>query len=135
VFPPALKGKALGGSYICAKWELRVTERCLAEDLGVGADSSFADISGAEIIRAFIKKRCTRAENTRQVTPLTCGPVWVLASGNDHRAGTWFDEDQRVVWLLAYGRHRSGQNDDFFPYCKGIDGDMRRAHRGRMRST
>jgi hypothetical protein len=51
--------------------------------------------------------------------------VWVLASGNDHRAGTWFDEDQRVVWLLAYGRHRSGQNDDFFPYCKGIDGDDR----------
>jgi hypothetical protein len=61
-----------------------------------------------------------------QVSPLTHGQeVWVLARGNDHRGGTWFDEREEVVWLLAYRRHRSGASDDFFPYCKGLDRDDR----------
>jgi hypothetical protein len=29
------------------------------------------------------------------------------------------------VWLVAYGRHRSGEPDDFFPYCVELDGDGR----------
>lgn len=122
MLPPALVGKTHRGSFLCAQWELRVTERCLTDDLGQDPDADFERYRNLEIIRAFTDKRFERTENTRQVAPLTCGrTVWVLARGHDHRGGTWFDEDERVVWLLAYGRHRSGHEYDFFPYCKDLD--------------
>jgi hypothetical protein len=96
------------------------------DDLGKPAESSFEAISGEEIIKSFMKDRYERTENTRQVAPLTHGrEVWVLARGNDHRAGTWYDPAERVVWLLAYGRHRSGDPTDFFPYCKRLDAEAR----------
>lgn len=122
MLPEALIGHTHNGSYLCRDWELRVTRRCLVEDLEVDVDSSFEDLLGIAIIKAFVKKRAQRTDDTRQVSPLTCGkPVWVLARGSDHRAGTLFDEAERVVWLVAYRRHRSGAADDFFPYCKALD--------------
>lgn len=45
----------------------------------------------------------------------------MLARGHDHRGGTWFDDGYSVVWLVAYRRHRSGADDDFFPFCKDLD--------------
>lgn len=122
MFPTPLVGKTHRGSFICAEWELRVTERCLRDDLGQDPDAAFETYRELEIIRAFTSKRFDRTENTREVSPLTCGrTVWVLARGHDHRGGTWFDEVERVVWLLAYGLHRSGAPDDFFPHCKDLD--------------
>lgn len=77
---------------------------------------------GLQIVKGFVKDRFDRTTDTRQVSPLSCGrEVWVLARGNDHRGGTWFDPDERVVWLLAYRLHRSGVPNDFFPYCKELD--------------
>ncbi|HEY4281344.1 MAG TPA: hypothetical protein VGM91_24240 [Conexibacter sp.] len=120
--PSALFGRPSAGSFISERWELRITRRCLEEDLGVSGDSAFEDVSQREIVKAFVKDRRDRVHDTRQVAPLTCGvPVWVLARGDDHRAATWYDEDEEVVWLLAYGIHRSGEPDDFFPDCKQID--------------
>lgn len=102
--------------------ELRITRRCLGDDLGAGEDAAFEDVAGHEIVKTFVKDRLKRFEDTRQVAPLSSGrEVWVLARGNDHRAGTWYDEVHRVVWLLAYGRHRSGEPEDFFPFCKELD--------------
>lgn len=122
MLPEALIGKSHRGSFLCAEWELRVTERCLRDDLGLDPGAEFESFLDIEIIRAFTDKRSDRTEDTREVSPLTCGrPVWVLARGHDHRGGTWFDEQERVLWLLAYRRHRSGQPDDFFPYCKDLD--------------
>ena len=34
---------------------------------------------------------------------------------------SFYDEDEAVIWLVAYGRHRSGASDDFFPRCKELD--------------
>ena len=122
MFPEPLVGKTHRGSFICAAWELRVTERCLIDDLGEDPEADFETYRGLEIIRAFTDKRFDRTENTREVSPLTSGrTVWVLARGHDHRGGTWFDETERVVWLLAYRLHRSGAADDFFPWCKDLD--------------
>lgn len=126
MLPQALIGETHRGSYFCPEWELRITARCLEEDLHQPADSDFGDLLGIEIIKTFVKDRAQRTEDTRQVNQLTCGqPVWVLARGNDHRAGTVFDPEQRVVWLVAYHKHRSGDDDDFFPYCRGIDAEDR----------
>lgn len=122
MLPAPLVGKTHRGSFLCAEWELRVTERCLKEDLGQAPDADFESYRKLEIVRAFTDKRLDRTDNTRQVSPLTCGrAVWVLARGHDHRGGTWFDDKERVVWLLAYRRHRSGEKDDFFPFCEDLD--------------
>ena len=54
---------------------------------------------------------------TRTVGP-ACGDftVYRLGYGHDHRGATWHDAVERVVWLCAYGLHRSGEDDDAFPY-------------------
>lgn len=85
-------------------------------------DAPFEQLMGIEIVKGFVNDRSHRTDDTRQVHPLTCGrDVYVLARGDDHRGGTWFDDTHRVVWLLASGFHRSGSPDDFFPYCKELD--------------
>jgi len=64
-------------------------------------------------------------ENQRAANPLgtrTVGPaageitLYRLGYGHDHRGATWHDEAYRVVWLCAYRQHRSGDDDDAFPY-------------------
>lgn len=122
MLPPALVGKFDRGSFVCSDWELRITNRCLEEDLGRRAGTAMADLQGIEIVNALITERRNKATDTRQVSPLTCGQqVWVLSRGHDHRGGTFFDEQERVIWLVAYRVHRSGSEDDFFPYCKNLD--------------
>jgi hypothetical protein len=120
--PPSLVGKTARGAYICKDWELRVTARCLDEDLNAAQDADFDSIQGLEIIKALVGTRSEQTTSTRQVSPLTCArQIWVVGYGNDHRGGTLHDPEHEVVWLVAYRRHRSGRDDDFFPYCKELD--------------
>jgi hypothetical protein len=124
--PDSLVGRAVGGAYICQDWELRVTARCLDEDLNADEATSFESIQGLEIIKAFIKDRATHATASKQITPMSSGQeIGRLAYGHDHRGATFYDEDEAVIWLVAYGRHRSGAHDDFFPYCKRLDAEER----------
>lgn len=124
--PQALQGRYVGQAYICADWELRAARRCLTEDLHRAADTPLEKLQRVEIVKAFIEKRKDRAHDRSKVEPLTSGiDVWVLARGNDHRGGTWHDGEHDVIWLLACGLHRSGQPDDFFPYCKQLDQEDR----------
>jgi hypothetical protein len=121
--PISLIGKTAGGAYICTDWELRVTARCLDEDLNASDDADFDAILGLEIVKAFVKDRANQAIGSRrEVGPLTCGQaVHRLAYGHDHRGATMHDDVDAVIWLLAYGRHRSGEPDDFFPVCTELD--------------
>jgi hypothetical protein len=122
--PVSLIGKPVHGAYLCERWELRLTSRCLADDLNAAEGANFEAIEGLEIVEAFVAERAGHTHGTRQVNPLSCGrEVWVLARGHNHRGATLYDPDDDVVWLVAYGRHRSGEPDDFFPYCKGLDED------------
>lgn len=124
--PESLVGQAVGGAYICRDWELRVTARCLNEDLNADEATSFEAILGLEIIKAFVKDRSTHATASKQVSPLSSGQeVFRLGYGHDHRGATFYDKDESVVWLVAYGRHRSGAANDFFPYCKLLDREER----------
>lgn len=125
-FPESLVDCTYRGSYICRAWELRVTQRCLAEDLGTGGVQEFSEIASIEIVKAFVRERSDKTKGARQITPLTNGKrVWRLANG-EFRGGTWHDEENGVIWLLAAGRHRSGEPDDPFQVCKELDreGDL-----------
>jgi hypothetical protein len=121
VLPPSLVGETHEGGFLCSNWELRITARCLRDDLQAASGSSFEDVSQHEIVKALVRDRRARTEDTRQVSQIRTGlPVWVLSRGHDHRGATVFDDVERVVWLVAYSRHRSGAADDFFPYCRSL---------------
>lgn len=103
-----------------------MTARCLDEDLNADETTSFESIRGLEIIKAFVKDRATHATASKQIRPISSGQeVGRLAYGHDHRGATFYDQDESVIWLVAYGRHRSGARDDFFPYCKRLDAEGR----------
>ncbi len=36
--------------------------------------------------------------------------VWRLGYGHDHRGATLYDEDEGVIWLVAYGREPLGRD-------------------------
>lgn len=121
-----LRDHCYSGSFLCEQWELRVTQRCLEEDLDRRGDTPFENLLGIEIVKALVARRRDRYDNSRQVTPLSSGKiVWRLARGHDHRGATWYDDQERVVWLLAYRRHRSGDPADAFPYFKKLDAEGR----------
>ena len=105
------------GSCICESYDLRITQRCLVSDLEYAKNASFADCRAHPIVHALESQRATNPAGTRTVGPAAGDrTVYRLGYGHDHRGATWFDRDERVVWLCAYGLHRSGEPDDAFPY-------------------
>lgn len=124
--PPSLIGTTASGAYICKDWELRITARCLDEDLNAEPGADLETVRGLEIVKAMIAAHEERAFTGRTVSPLTCGQdIWVLTYGHNHRGGTFYDEAGQVIWLVAYHRHRAREHDDFFPYCTEIDREKR----------
>lgn len=117
---------SLGASYPCDGYELRVTQRCLTEDLPRGSTRPFDDLRNHEIIKAFIKRRSDSPDDTREVSPLPAAPkVYRLAYGDRHRGATWHDEAHDVVWLLAYAQHEFKGAGDAFPYFKRLHAEDR----------
>jgi hypothetical protein len=91
------------GSFLYEEWELRVTTTMSWGGPRPLAGDELEDLLGVEIVKAFIARRRERHDNTREVTPLTSEKtVWRLARGHDHRGATWYDQDEKVIWLLAY---------------------------------
>lgn len=123
----AREGEFVDGlSLVCEGWELRVTTRCLTEDLEAVDAADLNDVAGHPIVKALVRERRDKVRGTRKVSPLSHPvDVWVLAHQHRHRGGTWFDAEYQVVWLLAYGRHESGSDEDFFPRCKALDEEDR----------
>jgi hypothetical protein len=77
----------------------------------------FADSRAHPIVRAFESQRAEDPVGTRTVGPAAGDlTVYRLGHGHDHRGATWHDQGERVVWLCAYRLHRSGEDDDAFPY-------------------
>jgi hypothetical protein len=106
------------GSYVTtAGYDIRVTERCLREDLGVDPARPLEAASKVEIIKAVCHKH-----ELDPSSPGTVGPaagkrtLGVLRQGEDHRGAVWYESDDSVLWLCAYSIHRSGDPDDAFPY-------------------
>jgi hypothetical protein len=125
--PLGLIGSCHRGSYLSTDWELRITRRCLEEDLGSFADTEFEkSLSSNVIVKAFVREHEFKVEAAKTVSPLSSGQtVGRLAHQHDHRGAVWFDEANEVMWLCAYHLHRSGTSGDAFPYFKDLDADDR----------
>jgi hypothetical protein len=117
-----------GLSFVLPDRELRVTKRCLVEDLGGSDDTTLEKVADHPIVRAFLRERRDKTIGTRNIGQLSSGhEVWVLTQGQRHRGGTWYEEGRGIIWLVAAGHHESGSPDDFYPYCKGLDRSRRLA--------
>jgi hypothetical protein len=123
-------GEPYGRSFICPRWELRITERCLVDDLGLHADVGFDEALRHPIVDAFARERVNSMGEGKTVGP-EAGPATLhrLGSGDRHRGATWWDARNKVVWLCGYGRHESGAADDAFQLFKQLIED------GRIRPT
>lgn len=112
---------SFGSAYLCADYELRVTRRCIREDLRSDTIAPFDDLKKHEIIKALVKRRRDSPIDSKLVSPLRGGlEAYRLAYGDRHRGATWFDEDHGVVWLLAYAQHEFEGAGDAFPYFKDL---------------
>ena len=109
------------GSCICDRYDLRITQRCLVSDLGFDSSITFADARAHPIVHTFESQRAADPIAARTVGPADGDlTVYRLGHGHDHRGATWHDQVERVVWLCAYALHRSGEDDDAFPYFHGL---------------
>ena len=100
----------------------RITGRCQTEDLGLTSDAKFEDIADQPILRAFVKDRATEPDGGKVVgTAAGLKTLRRLGHQDNHRGVTWWDREHDVVWLCAYhGNHRSGEDDDSFPFFKRL---------------
>lgn len=86
-------------------WALRITQRCLIEDLGLPVDApadAAANTDRHPIVRAFLTER---GQTTHGSDPLKCAwemgaPVFTIHHGTS-RGATWHHEPLDVVWLLG----------------------------------
>lgn len=115
----AARDRAHLRSFVCvAGHELRITRRCVSNDLGDSAEASFDELANRHgIVKAFRRER--RAATAGVDSIGSAGgdrPLTVLRHTHHWRGATWFDPELGVVWLCACRRHRSGDPDDAFPY-------------------
>jgi hypothetical protein len=112
---------------------LRVTKRCLVEDLGLS--ESAAEIEPAELVdenpllRAFVERRSQSPIGQETVEGLTAKIVAYSLHSGEYRGLTWHHEKAGVVWLLAARFHRSGDPDDAYPHFRDL------GHAGRLLPT
>jgi hypothetical protein len=116
-------------SFVCAAGhELRVTARCLTNDLSDSALAPFEELVNRHgIVKAFKRERNEATVGTDYLgtSSRTDRLLTVLRHQHHWRAVTWFDEETSVVWLCACRRHRSGETDDAFPHFEALrDADI-----------
>ena len=109
------------GSLVCGAYELRITERCLEQDLSAAVDTPIEGLEDRyDIVKAFCKDRSAHPLGGKTVGPEAGPRTLYRLQGREERGATWFDEEDRVVWLCATRLHRSGEPDDAFPYFEEL---------------
>lgn len=112
-------------------YQLRITHRCLVEDLGFTSDDlerpleelAAGDSDAAKFVRTFTEKRGIDPVDEDSIEGLATGrvPMHPLRRGQRIRGLTWFDRDTNVVWLVAaHFDHRSGERGDSYAYFRGL---------------
>lgn len=77
----------------------------------------FCEARAHPIVAAFEVERSKHPGAGKTVGPAAGDrTLFHLGVGHDHRGATWHDRRNGVVWLCAYGRHRSGQAGDAFAH-------------------
>lgn len=127
--PRSLEGTANRGSYFGRSHELRVTRRCLAEDIGVGPDAPFEAVMDDPLVKALVRERSDQTNGAKTVGPAAgADTLYRLSHGDRNRGATWWDEAEGVVWLCAtHYNHESGSAGDSFVYFDQLiaDGEMK----------
>jgi hypothetical protein len=116
-------GQAHGCAFLCpAGHELRVTARCLGEDLNEDPNSEFDALCTRHgIVRAFRDRRQAETAGSDTVGPAAGHRTLTVVRHTHHyRGATWYEADEQVVWLCATGQHRSGQPDDAFQHFERL---------------
>lgn len=116
-----------------AGYELRVTRRCLVEDLGFRESDLAVELpalaegrtDGAVFLRTFLDQRSKAPEpgDEGELECLAAGTptMFPLRRGARQRGVTWFDERSGIVWLIAaHHSHRSGERNDSYVYFRGL---------------
>jgi hypothetical protein len=110
---------------------LRITHRCLVEDLGFRSDDlerpldelAATDSDAGKFIRTFIDKRGPDPVDEDSIEELATGriPMHPLRRGERIRGLTWYDRDANVVWLVAaHFGHQSGERSDSYAYFRSL---------------
>jgi len=109
-------------------YSLRITLRCLEEDLGM----SRADVSillteiENEVVQAFVDKRRDHPKGNEPFVLPKDGPIAdKLRRTERWRGATLYDSEENVVWLLGFGFHTSGRPDDVYEVLEALDRDDR----------
>jgi hypothetical protein len=109
------------GSFICPDYELRITERCLVNDLGGSAGTTFVEAGRHPIVDAFRSKRAVDPRGGDTVGPAAgVRTLYTLRGAARSRGATLFDAVTGVVWLCAYGFHTSGEPDDAYQLFRAL---------------
>ncbi len=122
-----------------ADWFLRVTKRCLVDDLGLAPEaigSTLSDLAVTnDILQAFLDKRSNHPEGQEVVTGLRTNKVIFTFHVGENRGATWFQKavlnasgvaiTPPVAWLLAVRFHRSGKAEDAYPFFRDLDAKNR----------
>lgn len=114
-------------------YELRVTNRCLTENLAFREDETSAPLAalakrntlGGGFLRTFLDKRSVSPEPSNEdvLNGLADGSpaMYPLRRGDQQRGVTWFDVKNQVVWLVAsHHAHKSGAATDSYRYFRGL---------------
>lgn len=107
--------------------ELRITARCLREDLQDSPDAAFTELQRRHgIVRAFRRSRSGATAGPDSLGPGGgTRPLTVVRHTHHWRGVTWFEDAEGVVWLCACGRHRSGEPADAFNVFEQLRRDGR----------
>ncbi|GIW20266.1 MAG: hypothetical protein KatS3mg065_0562 [Chloroflexota bacterium] len=111
------------GGEVSPEWRLAVTRRCLEEDLDLQPDADWRAIAHP-VLQAFAERRGQHpvgSERITEVSGYTRAPIYSLHV-RTHRAATWYDQEEGVVWLLGVGEYhdyehlrRLAQQDRLLP--------------------
>lgn len=104
---------------------LRVTKRCLRDDLGFAGEDltrPLVELAARNaLLSAFLERRARNPEGQETIQGLTSNIVAYSLHSADDRGITWHDRKAGVVWLLAGGFHRGGQRGDAYPHFIQLD--------------
>lgn len=103
--------------------ELRITERCCRDDLGIepGATDIQELAESSMIVRKFIGLRSASPDDAQELfSSASRSDIYTLHAGQ-MRGATWHDREYGVVWLLGFGTHREGDRTDAYAVLARLD--------------
>lgn len=106
---------------------LRITKRCLTEDLRfrpADADRELTELSTEhQLVRQFVELRGQQPVGQETVEGLAAKITAYSLHAGRYRGLTWHHERAGICWLLAAGFHRSGKRDDAYAHFRRLSSD------------